>query len=337
MGVGAAFIKWSWNPSPTIDQLGHGTAVSSAAAGGSIGVAKQATIHSVRIDDGERGAFSSDIIAGIDWVAGHYISPAIINLSYTHVQDEGIAAAVSGAIAAGITFVTLAGNNDGADACDPTTRVPGVITVAATSVADYRASYSNVGPCVDIFAPGGDFGGYANGNGLLELASNGGNSAYVFDAGTSFASPAVAGVAALILEQNRTLSPSAVKAAILDQSTQDAVLNPGVGSPNRLLFSRVIVPAPPSPPPVSPSIQGPSSVRPGSTCTWIATNGSAPTPATYTWYVDDVEQAELNQALEYFAGSNSFIIDLVLTDANGVRWTSRRLVSISSGAPTCLV
>ncbi len=52
MGNGTCEVSWSSGCSPTIDQIGHGTSVASQAAGTSAGVAKSATIHSVRIDDG---------------------------------------------------------------------------------------------------------------------------------------------------------------------------------------------------------------------------------------------------------------------------------------------
>lgn len=336
IGTSAAFIKWSIDPSPTIDQLGHGTAVAGAAAGSRIGVAKEAVIHSVRIDDGGGGAYTSDIIAGIDWVAGNHSKPAVANLSYGQ-NHEGIATAISGLINRGVSFVTAAGNDIGADACNPSTRVASVITVGATVVSDYRASYSNIGACVDLFAPGGDEGGYYSGFGLLELASNADNSAYRWSRGTSFAAPVVAGVAALILQQNRTLAPSAVADILVQQATPNVVINAGAGSPNRLLYSLVDVPAPPPPNPTNPRINGPSSVQPGSFCLWTVTTGSAVQPVSYQWFVDNVLQAETSESFYYTAGSTSFVIEAVLIDANGSRWTDLHSVSVSSGAPACLI
>jgi aqualysin 1 len=66
--------------------------------------------------------------------------------------SSSINSAVSGAISAGVVIVTSAGN-DGADACQQSpASVSGAITVAATGSDDSRASYSNYGTCVDIFA-----------------------------------------------------------------------------------------------------------------------------------------------------------------------------------------
>jgi hypothetical protein len=61
------------------------------------------------------------------------------------------------------------------------------------------------------------------------------------------ASPHVAGVAALYLEGNPGASPATVADAIINGSTKNVVSDPGLGSPNRLLYS-LIDGAPPLPP-----------------------------------------------------------------------------------------
>ena len=183
IGNGAAFIKWSWHPNPYNDQLGHGTSVAGASAGSTVGVAKGATIHSVRTNDGNINAYASDIIAGLDWVAGNRILPAVANLSY-EATSQAIATAVSGVINAGVAFTAAAGNS-AVDACNAVTQTTGVITVGATTVSDTRASYSNCGSCLDVFAPGGSVGGV----GGLKLASNSSDASYTHSWGTSFAAP----------------------------------------------------------------------------------------------------------------------------------------------------
>jgi subtilisin family serine protease len=321
IGSSAAFIMWSNDPSPTIDQLGHGTAVTSAAAGTRLGVAKQATIHSVRIDDGESGAHTSDIVAGLDWVAGARILPAVANLSYGH-NSGSIASAITGVINAGVTFVTAAGN-DGVDACDPSTQVASVVTVGATVVSDYRSTYSNVGPCLDLFAPGGDLYGYYSGYGLLELASNAGNTDYTYNRGTSFASPAVAGVAALALQQNSSLSPAAVADLLVQSATANVVMNPGPGSPNRLLYSAVTVPPPP--PSFTVSVSGPFRVNGCEGAVWTATQTGGVPPITYGWTVEGYSQNTGTDNHLYYTNTGSapsIFVQVTATDSRGVVATS---------------
>lgn len=335
IGNSAAFIKWSIDPSPTIDQLGHGTAVAGAAAGSRVGVAKLATIHSVRIDDGGGGAHVSDIVAGLDWVAAYRTLPAVANLSYGNDSDA-IATAVSGVVRQGVTFVTAAGNS-GVDACNPTTQVASVLTVGSTVVSDYRAGYSNYGPCVDIFAPGGDLGGYQYGFGLVELASNEDNTAYRTSRGTSFASPVVAGVAALVLQQSAGLSPAQVADLILQSATTNVVLNPGFGSPNRFLYSQVYVPSPPSPL-TSVSISGPTQIEPGATCTWYANVSDGTAPYGYQWTNNDAPVG----TSYYYTGSkdpgsfaSSFRVKVVVTDAGGRQGSYEITVYEDSSAGLC--
>jgi subtilisin family serine protease len=322
IGTSAAFIMWSNDPSPTIDQLGHGTMVTSAAAGSRLGVAKQATIHSVRIDDGDDGAYTSDIVAGLDWVAGNRSMPAVANLSYGH-SSGSIASAITGVINSGVTFVTAAGNDYGADACDPSTQVASVITVGATAVSDYRATYTNVGPCLDLFAPGGDFYGYYNGYGLLELASNVGNSSYTFNLGTSFASPAVAGVAALALQQNFSLSPAAVADLLVQSATANVVQNPGAGSPNRLLFSAIAVPPPP--PSFTVSVTGPTRVNGCEAAVWTANQTNGVAPITYAWTAEGYSENTGTDNHFYYTNTGSapsIFVQVTATDSRGFVATS---------------
>ncbi len=335
IGASAAFIKWSIDPSPTIDQLGHGTAVAGAAAGSRIGVAKDATLHSVRIDDGGGGAFESDIIAGLDWVAANRSIPAVANLSYDN-NSAAIAQAITGVISHNVSFVTAAGNDRGADACNPSTQVRGGITVGATTVDDHRATYSNIGTCVDVFAPGGESGGYQYGFGLLQLASNTDNSAYTFNEGTSFAAPVAAGVAALVLEQNSGLSPTSIENLIVQSATPSVVIDAGPLSPNRLLYSRIT--APPPPPSPSVSIDGPAQIQPGATCTWraIVTGGSS--PYNYQW-TNDWMQA--GNSYEYTGSKlpdntgSSFSVSVSVTDAVGGSGNAEITVFEDSSAPAC--
>src|SRR5207248_11129233 len=139
--------------------------------------------------------------------------------------------AVHRAVAAGIVVVNAAGN-DNHDACgNSPASTPDAITVGATDESDTRASFSNFGPCVDLFAPGGS----------ITSAYIGGDTATTTMSGTSMASPFVAGAAALYLQRHRDSTPADVSAAILATATAGAVRD-AAGTPNRLLFTRALDP-----------------------------------------------------------------------------------------------
>ncbi|PYQ48489.1 MAG: serine protease, partial [Acidobacteria bacterium] len=136
---------------------------------------------------------------------------------------------VNNLLAAGITTVVAAGNDNG-DACQKSpARVSGALTVGASTETDERAAFSNYGTCVDLFAPG------------TNVTSDWYSSpvATAVSSGTSESAPFVAGVAALCLEKYPTASPLTVSQTIISQSTLDVLLGIGAGSPNRLLFSLI--------------------------------------------------------------------------------------------------
>ena len=132
-------------------------------------------------------------------------------------------------LSAGITTVVAAGN-DNSDACNVSpARVPGVITVGASTQTDERASFSNYGNCVDLFAPGTNI--------VSDWYSS--PTATSISSGTSESAPLVAGVAALVLEKFPSASPATVSQTVVSQATLDVLGAIGAGSPNRLLFSLI--------------------------------------------------------------------------------------------------
>ena len=217
------------NDNNATDCQGHGTHVSGTVGGNSYGIAKGVTLVGVRVLNCSGSGTYAGVIAGIDWVTGDHAAgqPAVANMSLGGPADASVNQAVSNSIADGVTYAVAAGNDTGANACNVSPAgTPNAITVGATTSTDARASYSNIGSCLDIFAPGSS----------ITSAWIGGNSATNTISGTSMASPHVAGAAALVASQNPTWTPAQVAAKLVADATPNVVTNPGSGSPNRLLY-----------------------------------------------------------------------------------------------------
>ena len=210
------------------------------------GVAKSVTIHPVRIFDCAGSASASDVVLGLEYIVDDHLAgqPAVLNLSIGGNANSLEDAAVQAVIDDGITVVVAAGN-DGAPACNHTpARLPAAVTVAATDITDSSPDFSSWGPCLDLFAPGVDITS-------LGISSR---TATAVKTGTSMASPHVAGVAALLLQQSPSATPAQVAAQIAGLATPNLVANPRPGSPNLLLYSSPSTQSlPPSFSPMSPA------------------------------------------------------------------------------------
>ncbi|HEX6346081.1 S8 family serine peptidase, partial [Umezawaea sp.] len=119
-----------------------------------------------------------------------------------------------------------AGNSNANASTFSPARVTQAITVGATERTDARASYSNYGSVLDVFAPGS----------AITSSWSTSDTATNTISGTSMATPHVAGVAARYLQSNTAATPAQVSSALVAAATANKVTNPGSGSPNRLLF-----------------------------------------------------------------------------------------------------
>ena len=243
---------------PNIDPCypkGHGTAVASVAGGEIHGVAEAVNIIDVQVANG-CFSFTGDLLSGINWVIADHATrggPAVANVSIGGDKDllfnNLVDQAVRDAVSAGVVFVIAAGN-DGIDADEITpARVTQAITVGATDISDNRAIFSstrssNVGPVLDLFAPG---------KAVATAWSLSDTYTATLD-GTSFASPYVAGIAARYLEYYPNALPVQVQDQIVTYASDDLTVgNAGAGSPNRIAFSGFLnSPPPPPPPPPGP-------------------------------------------------------------------------------------
>ena len=210
------------------DDNGHGTHVAGTIGGSEFGIAKSVVLHPVKVLVNGTGA-DSDVIRGVDWATDHaqqHDGLSVANMSLGGGASPALDRAVCNSIASGVVYAVASGNDD-ADACRfSPARIIQALGVGATDPGDSRASFSNKGTCVDVFAPGRD----------IVSARNGGGSATL--SGTSMASPHVAGVAALCVERNGVASAADVHECIVDHATPGKLRNIGTGSPNLLLYAR---------------------------------------------------------------------------------------------------
>ncbi|GIJ48269.1 hypothetical protein Val02_51550 [Virgisporangium aliadipatigenens] len=228
--AGRVVSGWDFvdNDGDATDCAGHGSHVAGTIGGRSFGVAKNVQLVAVRVLGCNGSGSIAGVIAGIDWVTADHDPGelAVANMSLGGTKSATMENAVTRSIADGVSYSLSAGNGRGADACGQSPAgTPNALTVAATDRTDARAPYSDIGACVDLFAPGTD----------IVSAWIGGDTATSTVSGTSMAAPHVAGAAALVLADHPTFTPADVAAELLTDSTPDVVTDAGAGTPNKLL------------------------------------------------------------------------------------------------------
>ncbi len=213
------------NDTTAQDGYGHGTHVATTAAGTTYGVAKKAKIVAVRVLGNDGSGTTAGVIAGVDWITKNHSGPSVANVSLGGGASTSLDTAVSNSIASGVTYSVAAGNSNANAGNYSPARVPAALTVGATTSTDARASYSNYGSVVDLFAPGSNITAGWN---TSDTATYTGN-------GTSFAAPHVSGAAAVYLSGHTGATPSEVASTLVNGATSGALSGIGSGSPNKLL------------------------------------------------------------------------------------------------------
>lgn len=259
------------------DKHGHGTWVASIAAGTEYGVAKDATVHALRVFDCDGGSDTSFVLAAFDFIAANLERPAVVNLSFG--GDLGLEFAVQALIDDGVTVVGAAGNSE-QDAC---TSEPGsiadVITVGATRKNDHLwdplgKRGSDTGPCVDLFAPGKWILGAGHKKDDDKLRGS----------GTSIATPFVTGAAALYLEARPQATPAEVADHLLDAAV-DAVVDAPDDTTRRLI--QVVDPPPLGSPTASCSATPQTGTGSVTATLSAAASTDDGTIVSYVWDFDD--------------------------------------------------
>jgi len=222
------------------DYQGHGTHCAGTIAGSKYGVAHEATIHAVKVLGDNGSGQSSWSIAALDWVLSKGQRPAVVSMS---LGAKGVSRADKVAIDQltnnGVTVVVAAGNeNDDACRYSPA-HVPSAITVGATDSRDSRASYSNYGSCVDLYAPGSS----------VTSLGHRSDSQTATLSGTSMACPHVSGAAAVLLQKSPSMKATQVKSSILGSAESGRISGLRSSSDPNLLLSLTGGSSGPSPTP----------------------------------------------------------------------------------------
>jgi len=306
----------------TEDCNGHGTHVAGTVGGSTYGVAKQVSLVPVRVLNCRGSGTTSGVIAGVDHVAGTNVRPAVANMSLGGGASSTLDTAVRNAVSKGVTMVVSAGNDSG-DACTKSpAREPTAITVGATTNSDARASYSNFGSCLDLFAPGSS----------ITSAWYSSNTSTNTISGTSMAAPHVAGVAALALQVNASLSPAQVTQLVVDQATSGVVTSAGSNSPNKLLYALVDS---------SGGGGGSTNQAPTASFTFDCTDltcyfdglGSSDPDggiSSYAWNFGDTTTGSGATISKTYASGGTRTVTLTVTDIGGATGSTSKSVSVTA-------
>ncbi|CAG8566764.1 9743_t:CDS:2, partial [Acaulospora morrowiae] len=215
---------------PNTDDNGHGSHVSGIVAGKTFGVAKKAKIIGVKVLAADGSGTNADVINGLMFVLSDHKkknNSAVVNMSLGGTLSSAVNLAVQSLTGSGVHVVVAAGN-EATDACGSSpASEPSAITVGATEdTNDSVADFSNIGKCVDLFAPGRN---------ILSVGIGNNDDTAVFS-GTSQATPHVAGTVALIIGESGNLSPNKMATTLINLATKNVLVNlPNDGSPDEFL------------------------------------------------------------------------------------------------------
>ncbi|KAL2060217.1 hypothetical protein VTL71DRAFT_9612 [Oculimacula yallundae] len=259
---GANFISGSprvlANTRKNTDENGHGTHCAGTVAGASVGVCKKGTVVAVKVLNKAGSGSYSGIIAGMQWgtsdsdsssphFPSSYLHPlqtlipipalndayargmqkrSVFSMSIGGPLSSSVNSAVASVVSYGIPVVVAAGNENLNAASFSPASAPNAITVAASDYYDARASFSNYGTGVDIFAPGVSI--------LSSWYSC--TTCYYYLSGTSMATPHVAGLAAYLIAKEGLTTPKGVADRIISLSTKNKITDTK-GVPNRLAYN----------------------------------------------------------------------------------------------------
>jgi subtilisin family serine protease len=339
-----------------LDDHSHGTHVAGIAAGigtaavPGVGYGKNIKLLVGKVCNSAGTCPNSATADGIVWMADNGAN--VINMSLGsfggNPDGSGSAAqqtALRYAASKNVLPVCATGNDDNkptngyAGGVGYPARFPECMAVGATGWSDTKASYSNYGPQIEISAPGGDGNALGTGNSLILAAVQTGDGSYNWKAGTSMATPQVAGLAALLWATG-TRDANAIRQRL--KETADDVEAPGWDNrtgAGRINAYRAITGLNPNAAPVATPVNASTGSK-GVAMTFDGTasydpNGKA--IKSYAWNFGDAASASNTattaQASHTYMRAGSYTVSLTVVDAANLTSTTTSTVVIANIAP----
>jgi subtilisin family serine protease len=310
-----------------LDGNGHGTHVAGTVGGNTYGVAKNVSLIAVRVLDNSGSGSTTGVVAGMDWVAANHVKPAVANMSLGGGASTAIDDAVANMYDAGVPVIVAAGNGNRAgrqdDACKYSpARAPKAYTIGATTSTDAKASYSNYGNCVDLFAPGSSITSawYTSSTAINTIS------------GTSMASPHVAGGAALFLEKNPSATAQQVYDAVTTNSTKNKVTSSSTTN-NHLLYTLNFGGT--APPPENQAPVASFTFTTNNLTASFDANGSDDLDGnivSYAWTFGDGSTGSGVTTSRTYAAAGTYEVTLTVTDDDGATGTQSKSVTVTEPA-----
>ncbi|KAG8714144.1 subtilisin-like serine protease [Ceratobasidium sp. 395] len=189
------------------DGNGHGTHTAGTAVGNTYGQATSANIYAVKVLSDSGSGSNSDVIAGINWAYNQFKAsgrPSVGTMSLGGGADTASDNAVQNAINGGMHFSIAAGNSNVDASTTSPARVAAANTIGAIDSSNTKASFSNYGSILDVWAPGVN----------ILSAWIGSPSATNTISGTSMATPFVAGLLAVAVSEYGQVSPASLSSSL---------------------------------------------------------------------------------------------------------------------------
>ncbi|KAI1401796.1 subtilisin-like protein [Hypoxylon fuscum] len=228
---GRATFLANYVDSSNTDGNGHGTHVSGTIGSKTYGVAKKTKLYAVKVLDASGSGTTSGVISGMNFVTSDSKTRScpkgiVSNMSLGGGSSSAINSAAKAMINAGVFLAVAAGNDNQNAANSSPASEPTVCTVGATTSADARATYSNYGSVVDIFAPGTNILSTWNAAGKTNTIS-----------GTSMATPHIVGLGAYLLALGGKKTPQELCSYIASTAKSGVLTGIPSGTVNKLAFN----------------------------------------------------------------------------------------------------
>ena len=205
------------------DCNGHGTSMAGVIGGTTYGVAKDVTLHPIRVLNCSGTGTTSGILSGINWVTANRIPPAVANLSLSGAASAAMSAALTNSINSGVTYA--AALSPGMTCTGWPMSTPAVLLASASTATD---TVTTSGACLDLYAPGAN----------ILSASSAGDSASATTSGSALSAAHTTGVVALYLQRVPAATPAQVSARVIGAATEGMLVATSITpAPNRLLHN----------------------------------------------------------------------------------------------------